>query len=83
MSSGLACIVSNVGMIPDFIKDKQNCILIKPKNILQIVTSLEKLFNDLEYKNMISENAYFFANTNFTIQNGSNLLSKAINKLNS
>ena len=83
MSSGLACIVSNVGMIPDFIKDKQNCILIKPKNIQQIVTSLEKLFNDLEYKNMISENAYFFANTNFSIQNGSKLLSTAINKLNS
>ena len=83
MSSGLACVVSKVGMIPDFVKDKENCVLIKPKNINQIVISLEKLFNDLEYKNKISKNAYFFANSNFTIENGSKLLSKEIIRLNS
>ena len=81
MSAGLACIASDVGMIPDFLKENETCILIKPKNVEEIVSALEKLFNDLIYRGRLSQNAYLFAKSNFTIKNGLKLLSREIKKL--
>ena len=81
MSSGLACVVTNVGMIPDFVKDKEHCLLIRPKNVDEIVFSLEKLFKNEILRQKIAESGYFYSNLNFTVDNGLELLSEEIKKL--
>ena len=81
MSAGLASVVTKVGMIPDFLEDKENCLLISPKKIEELVLSLEILFKDIELRKKIAKNAYFYSNSNFTIDNGLELISNAINNL--
>jgi len=81
MSSGLACIVSSVGNIPDFVKNNHNCLLIKPKSVKEIVISLEKLLKDSKFRQQIAQNGYLYANSNFTADYGLELLSKEIKKI--
>lgn len=81
MSAGLACIVTRVGTIPDFVDDKKNVLLINPKNINELVFSLEKLFKDDKLRQKISQNAFLYANLNFKVENGLELLSEEIKKL--
>ena len=81
MSSGLACIVSSVGNIPDFVKNNHNCLLIKPKSVKEIVISLEKLLKNSKFRQQIAQNGYLYANSNFTADYGLELLSKEIKKI--
>ena len=81
MSAGLSCIVSNVGMIPDYAFDENNALIVNPKNSNQIISSLERLFNDFNLQKRLSKNAYLFAQNNFTQHNGLKLLNKEIKKL--
>ena len=81
MSAGMSCIVSNVGMIPDFLTNEQNALLINPKKTDEIVISLERLFNDHNFKKKLSNNAYYFSLNHFTKHNGLKLLRKEIKKL--
>ena len=81
MSAGLSCIVSNVGMIPDYTSHEVNALLINPKSANEIFNSLEKLFKDTNLQKKLSKNAYLFAQDNFTQHNGLKLLSTEIKKL--
>ena len=81
MSAGLACIVTKVGMIPDFVEDQKNCLLIQPKNIKAIVYSFEKLFIDHQLRQKIAQNGFLYANLNFRVENGLKLLKEEIKKL--
>lgn len=81
MSAGLSCIVSNVGMIPDYAYNEENSLLINPKRTNEIIISLEKLFKDDVLQKRLSKNAYLFAVDNFTQHNGLKLLSKEIKNL--
>ena len=46
MSSGLACIVSNVGAISNYITNEENGLLIKPKSPDELASSIIKLIDD-------------------------------------
>ena len=81
MSAGLACIVSSVGMIPDYAVHENNSLLIKPKSSEEIVLSIEKLLINSKFREKISKNAYFFARDNFSKENGIKLLSSEVKKL--
>ena len=81
MSAGLACIVSSVGNIPDFLTNGHNCILIKPKSPVDIFKAIERLLKDKEFLRKISENGHLYAYSNFTADNGLKLLTEEIEKL--
>ena len=80
MSAGLASIVTRVGMIPDFTKNGENCLLVEPKNVPEIVSSLEKLLKNKQLTEKIGRNGHLYANSNFTVDNGLELLSKKFRK---
>lgn len=81
MSAGLACIVSSVGNIPDFVTNDHNCMLIKPKSSEDILESTERLIKDKELLQKIAENAHIYAYSNFTADHGLELLTEEIKKL--
>ena len=65
----------------DFTKNGENCLLIEPKNVTEIVSSLEKLLKSKQLTEKIGRNGHLYANSNFTVDNGLELLSKEIQKL--
>lgn len=81
MSAGLACIISKVGMIPDYAINEFNSLLVEPKNVENIVSSLEKVFKNPNFRKMLSKNAYQTAKSNFTIKHGLKLFRQEIEKL--
>lgn len=69
MSSCLACIVTDVGSISDYIKHEENGLLIKPKSPGDLAKSIIKLIDNKILLNKISKNSFEFAMKNFTIKN--------------
>jgi glycosyltransferase involved in cell wall biosynthesis len=80
MSAGLACVVTDVGVIKDFIAHNQDALVIKRKNIPQLVNSLKKLIVNQTLRANISKKAHLLASTKFSLENGLVLLDNAINK---
>ena len=81
MSAGLACIISKVGMVPDYAIDGFNSLLVEPKNVQNIVRSLEKVLQNPLLRQKLSKNAYQTAKSNFSLDNGLKLLTKEIENL--
>ena len=80
MSSGLACIVTNVGMITDYVLHNHHALIIKKKNVKQLVTALQKLISNHRFRIRISKNGHLLARKKFTIENSLGLFSDAIDK---
>ena len=57
MASGKACIATNVGAIPEIIKNETNGLLIEKKNVLQLYSALKCLILDYEKRISLSKNA--------------------------
>lgn len=81
MSSGLACIVSDVGAIPSFIKHEENGLLIKPKSPDELASSIMKLIDDKILLKKISRNSFDFAMKNFTIKKAEEIFEREIESL--
>ena len=81
MSAGLACVVTNVGVIKDFIVHNQDALIIKSKNIPQLANSLKKLIVNQTLRVNISKKAHLLASAKFSLENGLVLLDNAINKV--
>ncbi|MFW5804270.1 MAG: glycosyltransferase family 4 protein [bacterium] len=56
MAFGLPIIATDVGGIPDIVKNKKNALLIKPKSSKMIYNSLTKLINDSKLRKILSKN---------------------------
>lgn len=81
MSAGLACVVTNVGTISDFVVHNRDALVIKKKNIKQLVRALQKLISDHTLRISISKNGHLLAKKTFNIDNSLCLFSKIINKI--
>ena len=81
MCAGVACIVSQVGTIADYLNHDINGLLIKPKNPEMLASSILKLIENKELLKKISKNSFIFANKNFTIENALKILNKEIDSL--
>ena len=57
MASGKACIATNVGAIPEIIKNETNGLLIEKKNVLQLYSALKCLILDYGKRISLSKNA--------------------------
>ena len=74
LSCGLSSIVTNVGTIPNFLRDNKNTLFVQPKNPKSIFNAMEKLMLDEKLKISISKNGFKVANKYFSTDKGLNLL---------
>ena len=81
LASGLPSICSSVGIIPDYIIDKVNGILIQPKNKLNLEKNIEKTINDINLRKKISKNGVHLAENLFSEDVSLKKLSDIIKKL--
>ena len=81
LSCGLASVVSNVGMIPNYLVNEKNALIIPPKDSLSLSNAMEKLILNRRFKINISKNGYEVANEYFSSEKGLELLAKSIKKL--
>ena len=56
-------------------------MLIRPKNVDDIICAIKKLLDDPKYLQKVAQNGYLYAKSNFTADNGLKLLIEEIKKL--
>ena len=69
MASGIPCIATTVGTIPEIIKDGENGYLYEPGNIEQLSDCLEKLVDDCETRKAFSRNGIETIRKNHDVRN--------------
>ena len=70
MATGIACISTKVGSIPDIIKHRKTGLLIEKKNINQLADNLELLITDSELRRDLALNAKEQVNRNNSVDVG-------------
>ncbi len=78
MSAGLACVVTNVGTIPDYVTDGRDALIVEHKNALALAVALRTVICDVKLRESLAKNGFLIASTKFTLENGIELLSAAV-----
>ena len=78
MSAGLACVVTNVGTIPDYVSSGHNVLMVERKNAIALANALRAVICDEKLRESIAKNGFKLASTSFTLENGIELLSAAV-----
>ncbi|EJG06788.1 glycosyl transferase group 1 [Methanofollis liminatans DSM 4140] len=81
MAAGLPVVATNVGGIPDIIKNKRNGYLVEPKNPQEIAEKIQYLINNSQMRKIISEQNKMDSqryNWNNIVQNLDSLYSKVL-----
>ena len=81
MSAGLACVVTNVGMIPDYVVSNRDALIVEPRDVPGVFVALKRLITDQTLRENISKNGFMLVRSNFTLENGANLLSVAVARI--
>ena len=66
LASGLPSICSSVGIIPDYIINNVNGLLVQPKNKLNLEKTIEKTINDINLRKKLSKNGVNLAESFFS-----------------
>ncbi len=78
MSAGLACVVTKVGMIPDYAVHGRDALVVEPKDVVGVADALKTLICNRELRGSIAKNGFQLASSNFNLENGAELLSAAV-----
>ena len=81
LASGLPSISSSVGIIPDYIINNVNGLLVQPNNKLNLEKTIEKTINDINLRKKISKNGVNLAESLFSEDVSLKKLSVIIKKL--
>lgn len=81
LSCGIACIISNVGMITNYLDDGISALIVPPNDSLSLKVAMEKLMLDKKLKNFISKNGHLVANKYFSTKKELSSLEKTIKQL--
>lgn len=81
MSAGLACVVTNVGMIPDYVVSNRDALIVEPRDVAGFFDALKRLITDQTLRENVSKNGFLLVRSNFTLENGANLLSAAVARI--
>ena len=68
MSTGLPIIATNVGGIPEIVKDGFNGVLVEPKRPQQLARAIKKIIKDKKFANKIGQNARKTINESFSLE---------------
>jgi glycosyltransferase involved in cell wall biosynthesis len=86
MSCGLPVVASNVGGIPEIVKNNINGFLVPPKNVIKLIQKLEILINNNELRDQIGKGSLNTISDEFNINKKADKLLKiyknAINERN-
>lgn len=64
MANCLPVIATKVGAIPDYLRDKEDALLIEPKNVPALVNAIEQLINDKVLRQRLIQNGLKIATEN-------------------
>ena len=81
MSAGLACVLTKVGMIEDYVVSGQDALLVSPKNPSELADAMKTLLLDQSARERISKNGLLLARSNFTLEHGVSLLSSEVDRI--
>ena len=81
MSAGLACVLTRVGMIEDYVVNGRDALVVNPRNPSELSDAIKTLLLDQLARERISKNGSILASSNFTLENGVNLLSAEVEKI--
>ena len=81
MSAGLACVVTKVGMIPDYAVQGRDALIVEPKDVAGIADALKTLVCDPKLRGNIARNGFLLASSNFDLEKGAELMSAAVTKV--
>lgn len=68
MASGLCVIASNVGNIPEVIKNNDNGLLVNPKNVIELASAIKLASTDNELRYRVGRAAHRMAKNNFSVE---------------
>ncbi len=80
LSSGLAVITTDVGMIPNYLSNNENSLILPPRSTKSLTNAMEKLISDNKLKIKISKNGFKVANNYFSTKIGLKILAESIKK---
>ncbi len=80
MASGLTVVVSSVGMVPDYLKNEQEALLVKPKDRESLEKALKKVITNTELRNKLALAGQNLAYREFSSSNAISQLEKVIDK---
>ena len=78
MAVGIPVIATNIGGIPEIIKNNYNGILVPPKNPYEISKAVCRLYKDKKLRNNLAKNGLITVRRKFTIKKYSNKIQKII-----
>lgn len=81
LASGLPSISSSVGIIPDYIINNVNGLLVQPRNKLNLEKTIEKTINDINLRKKLSKNGVNLAESLFSEDTSLKKLSDIIKEL--
>lgn len=81
LSSGLACVVTDVGMIGDYVNNGQDAFITKPKDVADLTSALQALLSDDDLCRNMAINGQLLAQKTFHLQNGTDLIADAVLKV--
>jgi len=70
MACGLAVVVSDVGMVSDYIQDQQHALVVPPKNMKALEQALRRMLDDTELRNKLAKNGCELAAKQFSVESG-------------
>lgn len=79
MAAKLAVVVTNVGNIPDLLKNKKQALIVQVRNVHSLTSAIESLILDKVLFHSIAENGFNFVKENYSVEPAVNLLAKIIN----
>ena len=81
MSAGLACVLTKVGMIEDYVVSGQDALLVSSKNPSELADAMKTLLLDQSVREKISKNGLLLARSNFTLEHEVSLFSAEVDRI--
>ena len=81
MSAGLACVVTKVGMIEDYVVNGRDALIVNPKDPIGLAEAIKTLLLDQQAREIISKNGSLLARSNFTLESGVRKLSDEVERI--
>lgn len=78
MSAGLACVVTGVGAISDYVTDRHDALIVEPRNHPQLAEAIKELILNHSLRDALGQNGRSLAREQFSLEQGASRMSQAI-----
>jgi glycosyltransferase involved in cell wall biosynthesis len=83
MSAGLACVLTNVGTISDYMTDGREAMIVEPRHRAELVEAIKALILNHSLRDTLGQNGHSLALTQFSLEQGIKRMSEAVSLLHS